>query len=153
MQDIEYANIDKLQQEHFWYRANNELVIKWLPKNKSYLVIITWPKIMHNFITELVQYLYRSCTKLVNNHYLSYFDHMPTIHFSITDELAERIAKVMHRYGFTTRSEFFRFMTMWYLESHERMVSGKELDASPMEHLLDLWSARPQPRYSATECD
>ena len=39
MQDIEYANIDKLQQEHFWYRANNELVIKWLPKNKRQRIL------------------------------------------------------------------------------------------------------------------
>ena len=76
---------------------------------------------------------------------------MPMVHFRIPDELASRIAKVMQRYGFTTRSEFFRFMTLWYLESHERMISGKQISTSPTEHLLDLWISRPQ--RPATEGD
>lgn len=61
---------------------------------------------------------------------------MPMVHFNITEELNDRIKKIMRLYGFGTRSEFFRFVMLWYLESQTRPANHTE--KSPFDYIRDL---------------
>lgn len=60
---------------------------------------------------------------------------MPKVHFNITEELSERIKRVMRQYGFGTRSEFFRFVMLWYLESHTKPTKHTEID--PIDYIRE----------------
>lgn len=40
---------------------------------------------------------------------------MPIVNFSISDELDREIKKFMRRWGFVSKAEFFRFVTIHYL--------------------------------------
>lgn len=59
------------------------------------------------------------------------------VHFSITEELDERIKRFMRQYGFGTRSEFFRFITLWYLETRNRSDIRQNPGISPLEYLSE----------------
>lgn len=39
---------------------------------------------------------------------------MAVVNFTVTKPLAERVAKTIQRDGFTSKAEFFRFVTMFY---------------------------------------
>lgn len=62
---------------------------------------------------------------------------MPMVHFSITEELNDRLKKVMQQYGFGTRSEFFRFITLWYLETRNRPDLNKNSSVEPLDYLFE----------------
>lgn len=57
------------------------------------------------------------------------------VHFNITEELDSRIKKIMRLYGFGTRSEFFRFVMLWYLESHAKPLKHSEKD--PIDYIRE----------------
>lgn len=66
---------------------------------------------------------------------------MPLVTFNITNELADRIKRVMRQYGFATRSEFFRFITLWYLETRNRSDLNKNSSLEPLDYLFETHPA------------
>ena len=45
---------------------------------------------------------------------------MPIINFSISDRLAQKVAKMMEDEGFVTKAEFFRRVAIDYIERHSQ---------------------------------
>lgn len=69
---------------------------------------------------------------------------MPLVSFNITKELNERVERVMQQYGFGTRSEFFRFITLWYLETRNRPDLNKNSSLEPLDYIFSQHPAKFQ---------
>lgn len=51
---------------------------------------------------------------------------MSVVNFSITDELAKSIEKVIRRIGFSSRAEFFRMAAIHFMNEHMKGLTEEE---------------------------